>query len=78
VVLFGKGTLNKIRENRFVAFSALLFVANLPVYWMASLKNPALPVFLFAIVVLLFFSICGISLSVVGENQELKCCLELP
>ena len=40
VVLFGKGTLNKIRENRFVAFNALLFVANLPVYWMASLKNP--------------------------------------
>ena len=40
VVLFRKGTINRLRENRFVAFNALLFVGNLPVYWMASLKNP--------------------------------------
>jgi 4-amino-4-deoxy-L-arabinose transferase-like glycosyltransferase len=40
VVLFRKGTFNRILENRFVAFNALLFVANLPVYWLASLKNP--------------------------------------
>lgn len=40
VVLFRKGTIKRIFENRFIAFNTLLFLANLPVYWMASLKNP--------------------------------------
>jgi 4-amino-4-deoxy-L-arabinose transferase-like glycosyltransferase len=40
IVLFRKGNIQRIFENRFVAFNALLFVANIPIYWMASLKNP--------------------------------------
>jgi len=40
IVLFRNGNLRRIFENRFVAFNALLFVANIPIYWMASLKNP--------------------------------------
>jgi len=40
LVLFRKGNLSRILENRFVAFNALLFIANIPIYWLASLKNP--------------------------------------
>ncbi len=40
VFLFRKDLLRSIRQNRFIVFNALLFVTNVPVYWMASLKNP--------------------------------------
>jgi hypothetical protein len=40
VVLFRKGNLQRVIGNRFITFNALLFAANIPIYWTASLKNP--------------------------------------
>ena len=40
LVMFRRGNLQRVTGNRFVTFNALLFAANIPIYWTASLKNP--------------------------------------
>jgi len=40
LVVVRKGNLQRVTNNRFVTFNVLLFAANIPIYWTASLKNP--------------------------------------
>jgi 4-amino-4-deoxy-L-arabinose transferase-like glycosyltransferase len=40
LVIFRRGNWQRVTGNRFVTFNGLLFAANIPIYWTASLKNP--------------------------------------
>lgn len=56
VVLFQKKWFSKLKENKFVFFNALLFAANTPIYWLASLKNPHYLFFLLPLLFTVLFS----------------------
>jgi 4-amino-4-deoxy-L-arabinose transferase-like glycosyltransferase len=60
LLLIRKKMFTIIKENKFVFYNALLFAANSPVYWFASLKNPhylyfLLP-FLFTVLFYIYFN----------------------
>ncbi len=55
VLLIRKNTLVILKENKFVCFNTLLFIANTPIYWFASLKNPHYLYFLLPLLFALLF-----------------------
>jgi 4-amino-4-deoxy-L-arabinose transferase-like glycosyltransferase len=57
ILLIQKKYKSWIRENKFVYYNILLFLANTPVYWLAALKNPHYLYFLLPLLFALLFFI---------------------
>ncbi len=57
ILLIRKNIFSVIRENKFVYYNILLFLANTPIYWFAALKNPHYLYFLLPLLFTLLFYI---------------------